>query len=82
MAFPAYTSLIDQTIRTVQHLNGVVATYVFTGWFGQLLTSTSRTTTSSLLSAAGTAGSTYTPVSQDEKWVLDDISTAYGLSSS
>ena len=77
MAFPTYTSVIGQTIRTVQHLDGVETDYVFVPGTGARNFGDSNYGDGTY---GGTAvGGGVTPATLEEKLVLDDLAVAYGL---
>lgn len=73
MSFPTYSSAIDQTIFTTQHPDGVGAVYVLGG---VRYTSAALMTSPSLL----TSGGEYSPLSQEEKWIFDELADDYDLS--
>lgn len=77
MPFPTYSSAVTQTIYTVNHFDGAGSVYVFTA--SGPSTGPSLATSASL--RTGAVGQSYTPTSQDEKWIMDYMALNYGLSS-
>lgn len=73
MAFPSYSSPVAQTIMTVQRPSGIASVYAFGG---VLYTAPTVFTSPALL----TMGAEYTPASQEEKWIFDDLALSFGLS--
>jgi hypothetical protein len=79
VAFPTYSSPVAQTIRTVQHLDGVEVDYVFSGGIG-FRNYGANNYGDGTYGGTTAGGSAVTPASQDEKWILDELAVEFGLS--
>jgi hypothetical protein len=69
VAFPTYTSNDALTIERVNHCDGVQSTYAFSV---SVLATSAALETTGLLETAGSA-SLYTPVSQEEAWIFEEL---------